>query len=58
MENHAPCFNCEDRTSDCHSKCQKYIIWQEEHISLNKKLRDERCINNALNRLQFTRRQK
>ena len=24
----APCFNCTERSADCHSTCQKYKEWK------------------------------
>ena len=26
-----PCYKCEERTQYCHSKCEKYSAWNEEH---------------------------
>lgn len=34
----APCLNCPDRTSDCHSKCKKYL----EFKAVNELQREER----------------
>lgn len=34
----APCKDCKDRTSGCHSKCEKYIAFDKE----NQKRRAER----------------
>jgi hypothetical protein len=27
---HATCFNCQDRTSGCHSQCEKYLKFRAE----------------------------
>lgn len=35
-----PCYECKNRTSDCHSKCKKYNVWHIKHlveISRNRK---------------------
>lgn len=25
-----PCYNCTDRTAECHSTCEKYIEWSKD----------------------------
>ena len=42
-----PCTkDCPDRQLHCHSQCDKYIKWREEHLKLKQKIdkhnRDER----------------
>ena len=32
-----PCKNCEDRELGCHSECEKYLEFQEQRRSVNKK---------------------
>lgn len=37
-----PCRDCAEREIGCHTKCEKYIHWQEEH---NKKYHRQREID-------------
>lgn len=38
----ASCYKCEKRTSDCHSKCEKYIQFKAERDAELKELRKAR----------------
>ena len=37
----APCYECEDRHDNCHSHCEKYIVFKDE----KEKERKERLDN-------------
>lgn len=40
-----PCYECEDRSVGCHSKCEKYKQWAEERREVNAKITKERNID-------------
>lgn len=37
MSKKPPCYNCKERTPECHSRCEKYSDW----ASMVKKCNDE-----------------
>ena len=38
----APCIDCEDRQIGCHGRCERYQMWQAEHLEAKRKEYDER----------------
>lgn len=45
----APCKNCEDRHVGCHSECDRYKKFKEEHESEKAVIREIKDKRNALN---------
>ncbi len=43
-----PCKGCEDRHYLCHSTCEKYIAWKQEHDELKAKIKAEKNLNHSL----------
>ena len=39
---HSPCRDCNDRHTECHSKCERYIKWKNERDELQTKIRKAR----------------
>lgn len=33
-----PCKGCDDRHVGCHSKCELYLKWNEEHLAKKKEI--------------------
>lgn len=46
------CLNCPDRTSDCHSYCEKYKLFKAEREAENEKLRKSRSKDRDINGYQ------
>lgn len=40
-----PCYKCEQRRENCHSKCEKYIIWRDTRKKKNDSIRKEKTID-------------
>ena len=38
----SPCMGCQDRSLDCHGKCEKYITWKNEMLAEKAKAREEK----------------
>lgn len=38
----SPCYNCKDRKLHCHSICEKYKVYEEEHAEYRRQLEEHR----------------
>ena len=36
----SPCKDCEDRHINCHSKCEKYLLFKSERIQTKEKIKN------------------
>lgn len=43
--NSVPCYQCEDRNAECHSKCTKYREWKTEQDILRKNRNRQKELN-------------
>ena len=46
-KNDSPCYQCSERYSGCHGKCEKYSKWREHHILEQRKIRSAIEAENA-----------
>ena len=42
------CKDCPDRHYLCHSDCERYLKWKQEHDELQAKIKAEKRLNNDL----------
>ena len=42
------CKDCPDRHYLCHSDCERYLKWKQEHDELQAKIQAEKRLNNDL----------
>lgn len=41
-----PCYGCEGRSAGCHSKCEKFTIWNQKHLKNKKEMQNKAFIEN------------
>lgn len=41
-----PCYGCEGRAVGCHSKCEKFTIWNQKHLKNKKEMQNKAFIEN------------
>lgn len=41
-----PCYGCERRIAGCHSKCEKFTIWNQKHLKNKKEMQNKAFIEN------------
>lgn len=41
-----PCYGCEGRIAGCHSKCEKFKIWNQKHLKNKKEMQNKAFIEN------------
>lgn len=41
-----PCYGCEGRAVGCHSKCEKFAVWNEKHLKNRKEMQNNAFIEN------------
>lgn len=41
-----PCYGCERRSAGCHSKCEKFTIWNQKHLKNKKEMQNKAFIEN------------
>lgn len=41
-----PCYGCEGRAVWCHSKCEKFTVWNEKHLKNKKEMQNKAFIEN------------
>ena len=42
VKNNPPCYNCIDRASGCHSKCEIYKSWNIERLAKERKIKENK----------------
>lgn len=47
MEN-SPCYYCTDRTEECHSMCEKYLLWVDNRQKIMESFNKENIINSYM----------
>ena len=53
-----PCKDCTDREIGCHSNCEKYIEWKNEHNRKREVLRKDEDIKDFIEDLKYRRYEK
>lgn len=43
-----PCKGCEERHYLCHSTCEKYLTWKQEHEEIMALIRKEKKLNDDI----------
>lgn len=41
-----PCYGCKGRAVGCHSKCEKFTVWNEKHLKNKKEMQNKAFIGN------------
>lgn len=41
-----PCYGCEGGAVGCHSKCEKFTVWNEKHLKNKKEMQNKAFIEN------------
>ena len=39
QKNDSPCYNCPDRHASCHSTCERYAEWHNNHVDEQRRIR-------------------
>ena len=49
----SPCYNCSDRTMNCHSSCDNYKNWKDGENKIKSYIVENKKLNSALNSRQL-----
>lgn len=41
-----PCYGCEGRAVGCHSKCEKFTVWNDNHVKNKKEMQNKVFVEN------------
>lgn len=52
MKTKPPCYNCEKRTTACHSSCEAFKEWKEQTNRESKIIFEAKCFESALRGMQ------
>lgn len=50
-----PCFNCKDRQSGCHDRCDKYIGWCGKRESDKQKRLEKKAVHSSIYEIRQNR---